>query len=198
MTKKIWTLFGGTVVAAGLTVGAFAHDGKHPEKKPAVPAAAGAHAAHSGEAKVTSIEGELIDSACYVAAEGDAKGKEHAECASKCLGSGVPAAVLPAGSKDPRALLFLLTNPVPLAKYAGQTIKVEGTMAADFQAFDVKKLYVKEGQGWKEVALQDEHHKMAGAGGHAGRGAGHTGPGSGHAGHGATPATKPAAPGHKH
>ena len=181
MTKKILSVWGGAVVAAGLTIGAFAHDGKHPEKKPTTtPAAA---AAAPAEAKPTTVEGELIDSACYVAAEGDAKGAGHAACARKCLGSGVPAAILPAGSKDPRAALFLLTNPVPLAPHAGQTIKVEGTMAGDFQAFDVQKLYVKDGQGWKEVQLQDEHHKMSGGG---------------HAGHGAAPATRPAAPGHKH
>ncbi len=173
MSKKFWTMSVGAFIATSLAVATFAHDGKHPEKKPA----------GVEEAKPTSIEGELIDSACYVAAEGEAKGAGHAACARKCLGSGVPAAILPAGSKDPRAALFLLTNPVPLAAYAGQTIKVEGTMAGDFQAFDVKKLYVKEGQNWKEVQLQDEHHKMSSGG---------------HGMHEAAPATKPAAAEHKH
>ena len=195
MQKKLMRIVAGAVVTSGLALGVFAHDGKHPEKKAAAPGAAPAAAA--AEAKTTSMEGELIDSACYVAAEGEAKGAGHAACARKCLGSGVPAAILPAGSKDPRAALFLLTNPVPLAPYAGQTIKVEGTMAGDFQAFDVKKAFVKEAHGWKEVQLQDEHHKMAGGGHGEGHGAAH---GAGHgAGHGATPATKPAgAPAHKH
>ena len=198
MQKKFMRIVAAAVVTSGLALGVFAHDGKHPEKKTAAPGAAPAAAAAE---KTTSMEGELIDSACYVAAEGEAKGAGHAACARKCLGSGVPAAILPAGSKDPRAALFLLTNPVPLAPYAGQIIKVEGTMAGDFQAFDVKKAFVKEGQGWKEVQLQDEHHKMAGGGHGAGHGAAHgEGHGAAHgAGHGATAATKPAAaPAHKH
>ena len=144
--KRIALSIGGGLLAASLAVAAYAHDGKHPE----------------GEGKETAVVGELIDTACYVAAEGDAKGKDHAECASKCLGSGVPAGILPEGSKSPDQMMFLLTNPTVLAPYAAQTIKVEGTTHPKMHAIDVKKLYVKQGNGWKEVQLKDEHHKMAG------------------------------------
>jgi hypothetical protein len=177
MHRKLLSIIAATVLTSGLVL--YSHDGKHPEKKIA-----------DAEEKVATVEGELIDSACYVVGDGEAKGPDHAACARKCLGSGVPAAILPVGSKDPRAALFLLTNPVPLAPHAGQSIKVEGTMAGDYQAFDVKRLYVKEGQDWKEIRLQDEHHKMTG-GGHAGHGDAH--PGHGAAG----TATKPESP-HKH
>ena len=130
-----------------------------------------AHEGHehkeSTEGKQMTIQGELIDTACFVTSDGDAKGKEHAECAQKCMASGVPAGILPEGSKDSDAVMYLLTNPQVLGPYAAQTIKVEGTQYADKHAIDVKKLYVKDGDNWKEIQLQDEHHKMAGAAGAA-------------------------------
>jgi hypothetical protein len=144
--KRFVLSLGGGLVVAGLAVAAYAHDGKHKE----------------AEGKEAAVVGELIDTACYVAADGDAKGKDHAECASKCLGSGVPAGILPEGSKSPDQMMFLLTNPAVLAPYAAQTIKVEGTTHPKMHAIDVKKLFVKQGTGWKEVQLKDEHHKMAG------------------------------------
>jgi hypothetical protein len=148
----------GAIIAAGLSVGALAQHGHQTD-----PRHGAAHQQASSAGEVT-VEGELIDTACYVASDGEAKGKEHAECAQKCMGSGVPAAILPTGSKDAAAILFLLTNPRPLAQYASKTIKVEGTSHPDMKALDVKKLFVKDDAGnWKEVQLDDEHHKMSGA-----------------------------------
>ena len=160
--KRLIALLGGGVIAAGMSVAVFAHEG-HDHKK------------GGDDDKPTTVQGELIDTACFVAGDGDAKGKDHAQCAQKCLGSGVPAAVLPEGSKDAKGIMYLLTNPTVLAQYAGQTIKVEGVSHADMHAIDVKKLSVKQGNGWKDVQLKDEHHKMSGgdaADGHA-AGAGH-------------------------
>ncbi len=135
------------LLVAGLGV-AYAHEG-HDHKE--------------GKAgKEMTVQGELIDTACFTTSDGDAKGKEHAECAGKCMASGVPAAILPEGSKGSNPMLFLLTNPTVLAPYAGQTIKVEGTGYEDKHAIDVKKLYVKDGDNWKEIQLKDEHHKMGG------------------------------------
>jgi hypothetical protein len=158
MMNRIAAILGGAVVAAGLSVGAFAHEGHHAESK---------------EGKAVTVQGELIDTACFVTSDGDAKGKDHAGCAQKCMASGVPAGILPEGSKDTDAVMYLLTNPQVLAPYAAQTIKVEGTQYEDKHAIDVKKLYVKQGNDWKEVQLKDEHHKMGGGNapasdGHAG------------------------------
>ena len=174
--NRMFALLGGGIVAAGITVAAFAHDGKHAEAK-------------KGESgKEVTIQGELLDTACFTASDGDAKGKDHAECAQKCLGSGVPAAVLPENAKDSNDMRFLLTNPVVLAPYAAQTVKVEGTEYAGKHAIDVKKLSVKDASGaWKEVQLQDEHHKMSGG----------DAPAGGAAAPAATPAAGPkAADGH--
>ena len=143
--KRLFALLGGGILAAGMSVGAFAHD----------PSA-------SKEGKPITVQGELIDTACFISSDGDAKGKDHVACATKCMATGIPAGILPEGSKDSDAVMFLLTNPQVLAPYAGQTIKVEGTAFEDKHAIDVKKLSVKDGDNWKEVPLKDEHHNMGG------------------------------------
>lgn len=173
--NRLFALFGGALVAASLSVGAFAHEGEDHSK--------GGHKPTAGEeAEPVTVIGELIDTACYVAADGDAKGKEHAECATKCMATGIPAGILPEG-KEAKDMMFLLTNPTVLAPYAAQTIKVEGTPHPDMHAVDVKKLYVKDGENWKEVPLQDEHHKMMGDdSGAEGSGTGDAGS-DGHKGH---------------
>jgi hypothetical protein len=115
---------------------------------------------HDAEGVQASFTGELIDTACFVTSDGEAKGADHAECARECMASGVPAGILAEGAPGPAALLFLLTNPVPLAPYAGQQIKVEGKVFEGMHAMDVQKLWVKDGAGWKEIPLNDAHHKM--------------------------------------
>lgn len=147
--NRMLLVVGGAIVAAGLSVGVYAHEGHD-----------GVAHKESTEGKPVTVQGELIDTACFVTSDGDAKGKDHADCAKSCMASGVPAAILPEGSKDSDAMMFLLTNPTVLAPYAAQTIKVEGMAYEDKHAIDVKKLYVKDGENWKEVPLKDEHHKM--------------------------------------
>lgn len=145
--NRIMTLLSGAIVAAGAATFAFAgpgHEGGH------------------GEGETTTVTGELIDTACFVASDGGAKGEGHAECAQKCLASGIPAGVLPEGG-DANSILFLTTNPVVLAEYAGQTVKVEGVTKAGMKAIDVKKVSVKQEDGsFKEVQLKDYHHQMSG------------------------------------
>ena len=142
--KRFVAVIGGAVIAAGVAVSAFAHDGAHKE---------------GAEAKAVTVQGELIDTACFISSEGDAKGQDHAQCASECLGSGIPAGILPEGGKT-ADMMFLLTNPKPFAQYAGKTIKVEGEQHGHMHAIDPKKLFVKDGSGWKEIQLDDAHHKM--------------------------------------
>ena len=166
MNRFAW-IAGGGFLALTLTVNLWAHEGAHPEG--------------ASEEQVT-IEGELIDTACFVAAEGDAKGADHAQCASKCLGSGIPAGILPNG-KEANEMMFLLTNPKPFAEHAAKTIRVVGTAHPTMHAIDVKKAYVLEGGKATEIALDDEHHKMGG-GEDAAKEDGHTEHKDGHAGHG--------------
>lgn len=145
MKRIAFVLGGGLVAAASLVGSAFAHDGHHKEN----------------DDKPTVVIGEVIDTACFTSSDGDAKGKDHAECAAKCMSSGIPAGILPDGKGEDDALV-LLTNPKVFAPYAAQTIKVEGVVYEAKHAIDVKKAYVKDGADWKEIKLDDEHHKMGG------------------------------------
>jgi hypothetical protein len=153
MKKRISALLFSAAVATFGIAGAFAHptgdDGKGGHKE-------------SEEGRPVTITGELIDTACFMTSDGDAKGKDHAACATKCMATGIPAGIMPEGAKDADEALFLLTNPQVLAPYAAQTIKVEGVEYEHRHSIDVKKLYVKNGENWKEVALKDEHHGMGG------------------------------------
>lgn len=156
MKKSLTTVLCGGFAVAMLGLGtAFAHppdaDGKGGHKE-------------SEEGKTVTITGELIDTACFTTSDGDAKGKDHADCATKCMASGVPAGIYPVGAKDADEAMFLLTNPAVLAPYAAQTIKVEGVAYEHRHAIDVKKLYVKDGEKWKEIALKDAHHGMGSMG----------------------------------
>ena len=120
----------------------------------------GEHKEDENEGKTVVLVGELIDTACYVASGGDAKGKDHAQCAMKCMASGIPGGILPDGSKHPHDMRFLVTNPKVFARYAAKTIKVNGTLYENMHAVDPAKLWVKEGHKWTEIKLNDEHHKM--------------------------------------
>lgn len=140
----------------------------------------GAHAEGGADEQVT-IEGELIDTACFVAADGDAKGPGHAECASKCMSTGIPAGILPTG-KDAKEMMFLLTNPKPFAPHAAKTIRVVGTAHPGMHAMDVKQAFVLDGGKATEIKLDDEHHKMGG-GGESPAAGGHAQPTDGHTGH---------------
>lgn len=143
MNRMSYIVGTGLLSAASLARLAHGDDGHKHEQTPAT---------------TTTIVGELIDTGCFVSSDGDAKGKEHAECATKCLATGVPAGILPEGKTKTQDALFLLTNPAPLAPYAAQTIKVEGVVHAGNHAFDVKKAWVKDGTAWKEIELKDAHH----------------------------------------
>ena len=152
MLKRI-VFLGGGILAASLGMSIYAQP---PD----------AHAGHehkeSGEGKQVTVVGELIDTACFVASDGDAKGQDHAACAKECMRSGVPAGILPDGAKDAHEMMYLLTNSTVLTPYAAKTIKVEGKAYENMHAIDVQKIYVKDGDNWKEIQLSDAHHKMGG------------------------------------
>src|SRR5437764_7460168 len=82
--KRLIALLGGGILAAGLSVGVYAHEG---------------HDHKGDDDKPVTVQGELIDTGCFVSSDGDAKGKDHAACATKCMSSGVPAGILPEGKK---------------------------------------------------------------------------------------------------
>ena len=103
-----------------------------------------------------TIEGELVDLHCFAA--GGAKGEEHGKtCGAKCAKSGIPVAILVDGKA-----WTLATNPRPLADSVGKQVRVTGQQKADTQTVLADKVEVKDGDAWKEVKLNDAHHKGGG------------------------------------
>jgi hypothetical protein len=78
-------------------------------------------------AETQTITGEAMDSFCY--ATRDAKGKEHAQCASSCIKAGIPVAIL----TDDGTMYWPLrqdhkpANPL-FEKFGGEKVKVTGTV----------------------------------------------------------------------
>jgi hypothetical protein len=110
------------------------------------------HAADAAAKETKTVEGELVDTYCY--SKGGATGEGHATCGAKCAASGIPVAVLAEGKA-----WTLTTNPKPLADSVGKTVRVTGSQNAESQALVPDKVEVKDGDNWKEVKLNDAHHK---------------------------------------
>ena len=103
-------------------------------------------------ARSTALVGELVD-VCFITSDGAAHGPDHAKCAAECLRAGLPAGILPEGAQNSDEMLYLLTSPGALAPYAGKIIKVEGMRLEHKHAFNPNRLWVRDGQGWREVTL---------------------------------------------
>jgi hypothetical protein len=89
-------------------------------------AAHAADIAKSGEE--TTVTGEVLDMACYL--DHGAHGEKHADCAQKCISSG-----LPVGLKTTDGTVYLLIGEhkpanQELAQYAAKTITVKGKLVS--------------------------------------------------------------------
>ena len=73
-----------------------------------------------------TLTGEVVDVLCYLSHEKDALGQGHADCAKKCISSGLPVAI----KVGDQLYLAAMANHDPanttLAKYAGQQVTVHG------------------------------------------------------------------------
>ncbi len=82
----------------------------------------------SKDAREITVKGEVLDMACYI--DHGATGEKHADCAKKCITSG-----LPVGIKGEDGKTYLLIGEhVPmnkdLAEYAAKTITVKGKLSS--------------------------------------------------------------------
>jgi hypothetical protein len=77
--------------------------------------------------KSTTIQGEVIDMACYMT-KGQ-HGADHADCAQMCINNGLPVGIL---DKDGHVYLCTTSNQKPansmLVQYAAKQVKVTGTV----------------------------------------------------------------------
>jgi hypothetical protein len=80
------------------------------------------------EGKEVTVKGEVLDMACYI--DHNATGAKHADCAKKCITSG-----LPVGLKGTDGKTYLLIGEhkpmnAELAEYAARTITVKGKLSS--------------------------------------------------------------------
>ena len=107
----------------------------------------------AADKETKTVEGELVDLHCFAA--GGAKGEQHGKtCGAKCAKSGIPVAVLVDGKA-----WTLATNPRPLSDSVGKQVRVTGSQNAETNTLLAEKVEVKDGETWKEVKLNDAHHK---------------------------------------
>ena len=115
--NKIKSLLGIAAAALFAASPLLAHEGEDHGKKENLAA---------GETK--KISGEVLDMACYI--DHNATGEKHADCAKKCITSG-----LPVGLKADDGKTYLLIGehkPLnsELAEYAAKKITVEGKIVS--------------------------------------------------------------------
>lgn len=114
--KKTHIILSLTAASVFAVAGAFAHEGEDHSK------------AMGGDAKDVTIKGEVVDMACYI--DHGAMGEKHADCAKKCITSGLPVGI----KADDGKTYLLIGEHVPLnaelAQYAAKTITVKGKAAS--------------------------------------------------------------------
>lgn len=86
--------------------------------------------AHGGHGNQQTLQGEVLDMACFMAHEG--KGEKHKKCAAACLKDGTPAGLL---TKDGQVYLLLedhnAKKPYENVKgMAAEQVKVTGLVSA--------------------------------------------------------------------
>ena len=90
--------------------------------------------AHEGKEPVgenkreVTVKGEVLDMACYI--DHNATGEKHANCAKKCINSGLPVGIK--GDDGQTYLLIGEHKPLnsELADYAGKSITIKGKLSS--------------------------------------------------------------------
>jgi hypothetical protein len=103
----------------------------------------------AGGGKDGTLEGEIVDTRCYLNME--KRGAEHKKCAVACAKDGIPSGLLAANGK----LYTLLVPSAGLADYQASEARVTGVVFEASRAVSPKKLEVKKGGKWVEVALPE-------------------------------------------
>lgn len=111
--KKLNIILSLTAAAVFSVVPVIAHEGEDHGK---------------GDAKDVTVKGEVLDMACYV--DHNATGDKHADCAKKCITSGLPVGIK--GEDGKTYLIIGEHKPLnaELAEYAAKTITVKGKLTS--------------------------------------------------------------------
>jgi hypothetical protein len=105
MKRASWIIAATTALGLGASAGVRAHEG------------------HEG-GKAGKLTGEVIDITCYL--DHDSAGEKHAECARKCIESGMPVGLLVNGKVYAVIVGTHETPNAKLAPYAGKKVTITG------------------------------------------------------------------------
>ncbi len=94
-----------------------------------------------------TIEGELVDSRCYL--NMGKKGPDHQMCAQTCAKSGLPLGILTSKGK----YYTLVVQPQSLASHAGHQGRVSGEINKKARTITPMKLEVRRDGSWEVVEL---------------------------------------------
>lgn len=114
-------------------------------------AAASAPAAEKAQAKGKegTIEGEIVDTACFL--KMDKRGSEHKKCAAVCSRDGIPTGIVDAGGK-----MYTILGASPgFADHQAEQARLTGTIYESSRAIDPKRLEIKKEGKWTEVPLPE-------------------------------------------
>jgi hypothetical protein len=103
--------------------------------------------------KMTTLEGTLVSSACYLESDSHPTGNDMGgkkACGSECLKRGDPAGLV---TKE-KEFHILVAPSVALAPYVGQQIRVTGTDHSGTIA--VQKAEVAKDGNWEEITLKSK------------------------------------------
>ena len=106
-------------------------------------------AAPPAQGKEGSIEGEVVDTACFL--KGEMRGEKHQKCAAACSKDGIPTGIVDAGGK-----MYTILAPSPgLAGYQAAQARITGVVYEAARAVEPKKIEIKKDGKWVEVPLPE-------------------------------------------
>ncbi len=103
----------------------------------------------AGGGKEGTLEGEIVDTRCYLNME--KHGAEHRKCAVACAKDGIPSGILVGDGK----VYTLLVASSGLAEYQAEEARVTGTIFEESSSVSPKKLELKKNGKWVEVPLPE-------------------------------------------
>lgn len=101
----------------------------------------------TASAEKFTVEGELIDTACYLGMK--ASGEAHQMCAAMCAKKGLPVAVL----TEKGEVINLISIPSEFGNVMGSIVKIEGEYYKEALSLKPSKMWVKKDGKWKEHEL---------------------------------------------
>jgi hypothetical protein len=106
-------------------------------------------AAPPAPGKEGAIEGEVVDTACYL--KGEMRGEKHQKCAAACSKDGIPTGIVDAGGK-----MYTILAPSPgLADYQAAQARITGVVYEAARAIEPKKIEIKKDGKWVEVPVPE-------------------------------------------